>query len=145
MNHPTKQELIRIVEAFRSATLDLSRAWEQLGEHTVVDDILAEGYPFPNCFIETASAISEWCGNAAEQPRHLPLNTRRNMDRITPEVVEALTRLLDYTEEDEKNDYQEAAEFERGNHIYGDICFLRGWISSLNVYARRPIRGSKRP
>jgi hypothetical protein len=72
MNHRTKEELILKLEAFRTAALDLSRAWEELGELSVVDDILSSGYPFPACFIETAAAISEWCGNAARKLRDLP-------------------------------------------------------------------------
>jgi hypothetical protein len=59
MTTPTKKELIQIIEAFRTAALELSRAWEELGELSVVDDILSSGYPFPTCFIETAAAISE--------------------------------------------------------------------------------------
>jgi hypothetical protein len=67
------------------------------------------------------------------------------MDRITPEVIEALTRLLDYTEPDERSDYEAATERHVSpNHIYFDICFLRGWLKSiLKQREPRPIRGSR--
>jgi hypothetical protein len=69
MNTRTKQELIQKLEAFSTAALDLSRAWEELGRQSVLDDILSTGYPLPTCFMETAAAISFWCGNAVERLR----------------------------------------------------------------------------
>ena len=71
-HQPSKEALIEIVEHFRTAAHRLSEAWEQLGELEVVDDILSAGYPFPNCFIETAASISAWCSMAADKLRRLP-------------------------------------------------------------------------
>ncbi len=64
--------------------------------------------------------------------------------KITPEVIDTLTRLLNYLELDEEKDYQRAPEHDRANHIYGDICFLRGWLDSVVQDTARPIRGSRR-
>jgi hypothetical protein len=67
-------------------------------------------------------------------------------NRISPSIVEALTRLLEYVEPDERADYETREECSeaRWNHIYGDICFLLGWVRTLAVRQPRPIEGSRR-
>jgi hypothetical protein len=65
--------------------------------------------------------------------------------RITPQVIEALTRLLDYTEPVEMPHYDAITEHEeREDHIYLDICFLRGWVESLEKKSPRSIQGNRR-
>jgi hypothetical protein len=65
--------------------------------------------------------------------------------RITPQIIEALTRLLDYTEPAEKPHYEATTEREeREDHVYLDICFLRGWVESLARKSPRSIQGSRR-
>jgi hypothetical protein len=63
---------------------------------------------------------------------------------MTPGHAEALTRILDYLEEDEKADYDGSTEWSRDNHIFLDLCFVRGWLDSATKDEPRPIRGSRR-
>jgi hypothetical protein len=43
------------------------------------------------------------------------------------EIKRALTNILDYLEEEEKKDYEESQE---DDHIYMDVCFVRGWLDA---------------
>jgi hypothetical protein len=65
-------------------------------------------------------------------------------DRITSAVLEALTRILDYIEPDEQRDYGAMPEGGRADHIFGDICFMRGWLESAKRHVPRPVLGSRR-
>jgi hypothetical protein len=43
------------------------------------------------------------------------------------ELKDALTSVLDHFEGREKKDYEEDP---RNDHVYLDVCFLRGWLDS---------------
>jgi hypothetical protein len=48
------------------------------------------------------------------------------------ELKQTLTNILDYIEEAEKKDYEKSPA---DDHIYLDICFVRGWINAASKHA----------
>ena len=42
-------------------------------------------------------------------------------------IKRALTNILDYLEEEEKKDYEKSPD---DDHIYMDVCFVRGWLDA---------------
>jgi hypothetical protein len=48
------------------------------------------------------------------------------MDKETREAIE---RIINYLEEPERRDYEEATEQERANHIYRDVETVKEWLS----------------
>ena len=69
------------------------------------------------------------------------MNQHRN--RITEEVTEALDRILGYLEPDERLDYEARPECGQDNHVFLDVCFLRGWLEAVKGRAVRPVLGSR--
>ena len=47
------------------------------------------------------------------------------------ELKQALTNILDYIEEAEKKDYEKSPA---DDHIYLDICFVRGWLNAASKH-----------
>jgi hypothetical protein len=64
---------------------------------------------------------------------------------ITDAVAETLTRILDYLEDDEHRDFENSTPDARDNHVYLDVCFIRGWLTRALEEAQRPrpVFGSK--
>src|SRR5262249_53884076 len=67
----------------------------------------------------------------------------QHRERITGEVIEALDRILCYLEPDERLDYEARPEGGRDNHVFGDVCFLRGWVEAVKGRAVKPVLGSR--
>ena len=57
-----------------------------------------------------------------------------------PEFFEALTRVLDHFEQDEELNYDSTPEAEKENHIFLDICYLKGWVEAANQTRIRIVR-----